>query len=67
MFGRSKLKREILRLRYRVADLEERLCPCEGHDWVRIAAETTVGVCGPERICTYKCRRCGKTKIQYEE
>ena len=67
MFGRSKLKLEILRLKYRIADLEERLCPCEDHDWVRIASETTVGLCGAELICTYKCRKCGKIKTQYEE
>jgi hypothetical protein len=26
------LKAEIVRLQYRVAELEERLCPCEEHD-----------------------------------
>lgn len=36
MFGRAKLKAEIMRLTYRVADLEERLCPCEEHDWKQI-------------------------------
>lgn len=66
MFGRAKLKAEIVRLTYRVADLEERLCPCEDHDWAKIASETVFGLYGLEFVRTYKCRRCGKVKEVYE-
>ena len=57
------LRNKIMQLEYRVADLEERLCPCEDHDWKRIGShnhwlwETEV-----ETVNHYKCRRCGKYK-----
>lgn len=53
MFGRKKMKDEILELRYRVAELEERLCPCEEHRWKQIGWSY-------QDTYTYKCRRCGK-------
>lgn len=61
MFGRQKLKDEITRLNYRIADLEERLCPCEQHDWVR-TGEILVWnhPTDPDSEYEYKCRRCGK-------
>ena len=43
MFGRRKLKAEIVRLSYRVSELEERLCPCESHSWVVVDSDFTVG------------------------
>ena len=30
------MKEKIMQLNYRVAELEERLCPCEEHDWKQI-------------------------------
>ena len=61
MFGRKKLKAEIVRLSYRVADLEDRLCPCEGHDWKRISSEFIPDGCGDWYFWRkYKCRTCGK-------
>ena len=68
MFGRAKLKAEIMRLTYRVADLEERLCPCEEHDWKQIKSEFVIGTMPTDisTIYTCKCRRCGKTKKTYE-
>lgn len=39
MFGDKRLKAEIVRLSYRVAELEERLCPCEQHDWKRTVVD----------------------------
>lgn len=39
MFGNKRLKAEIVRLSYRVAELEERLCPCEQHDWKRTGVD----------------------------
>ena len=61
MFGKEKIKTEIVRLSYRVAELEERLCPCEQHDWKRIGVDYTydgVGCC--DALYSYKCARCGK-------
>jgi len=62
MFGKRKLKAEIVRLTYRVAELEERLCPCEQHDWkcVDMDFEYGSGVGDVETIYRYKCKRCGK-------
>ena len=62
MFGKRKLKAEIVRLTYRVAELEERLCPCEQHDWKHTGTdwEVSVGVDDMEAIYKYKCKRCGK-------
>ena len=53
---------EIVRLTYRVEELEERLCPCEQHDWKKIDYEFIGGTGrGDEQtIYSYKCRRCGK-------
>lgn len=61
---RRKMKEEITRLNYRVADLEERLCPCEDHDWKQIGFYVTSFNCGVDfdTVRQYKCRRCGKTK-----
>lgn len=47
-FGRKQ--RQIEALQYRIKELEERLCPCEEHDWKYIG------------MFKYKCRRCGKEK-----
>ena len=61
--SKRKMKEEIMRLNYRIADLEERLCPCEEHDWVQVGSSfhTTNGYDFTD-IYKYKCRRCGKTK-----
>lgn len=62
--SKRKLKEENTRLRYRVAELEERLCPCEGHAWKHIGGVDLVGGTGMGdelSIYNYKCRRCGKT------
>ena len=67
MVTKRKLRDEITRLIYRVAELEERLCPCEDHDWKRVGSHFEFPV--PEDITTihhYKCRRCGKYKEEGE-
>lgn len=63
MFNK-KLKEENTRLKYRIKELEERLCPCEDHDWKLIHTEYKLGCCPSDIdvIHTYKCKRCGKTK-----
>ena len=68
MFGKRKLKAEIVRLNYRVAELEERLCPCEQHDWKCIDNDWEVasGVGDVDIIYNYKCRRCGKEKRTWQ-
>lgn len=63
MMTRRMLKEEIVRLTYRVAELEERLCPCEDHDWKKVGSHYVFPA--PQDIETvyhYKCRRCGKYK-----
>lgn len=60
IFGRAKMKAEIVRLAYRVAELEERLCPCEDHDWKEIGSRVYFGAYDIETVYTRKCRRCGK-------
>lgn len=68
MFGRRRLKAEIVRLTYRVAELEDRLCPCESHDWIKIDYEFTGGTgMGDETtLYTYKCKTCGKVRKTYK-
>jgi len=63
MFGKRKLKAEIVRLTYRVAELEERLCPCEDHHWRCIDTDWRMlsGVGDTETVYHYKCKRCGKS------
>lgn len=63
MISRRRLREENIRLKCRIADLEERLCPCEDHDWKRIGSHFEFPI--PEDIQTvyhYKCKRCGKYK-----
>ena len=67
MFGRAKLRAEIVRRQYRVAELEERLCPCEEHDWKEIGHKLHFGDFDVSRTCTYKCRKCGKIVTRDED
>ena len=62
--SRRKMKEEITRLNYRVADLEERLCPCNEHDWKCIDTYTESFTNGLDfdTVYVYKCKRCGKIK-----
>lgn len=62
MFGRKRLEDENTRLRYRVAELEERLCPCESHIWRLVNSVYYPGMDAGsgEMLYTYKCRKCGK-------
>ena len=60
--SKRKLKEENTRLKDRVSELEERLCPCEGHDWKHIGTDLEGGTGRGDElsIYNYKCRRCGK-------
>lgn len=69
MYQNRKLKAEIVRLNYRISELEERLCPCSQHDWEIIGRRHDVayGVGDAEIIYRYKCKRCGKTTSAMED
>lgn len=61
MFGKRKLREEVINLRNRVAYLEDKLCPAEQHDYVE--AGRSYSFLYPddqvEKI-KYVCKRCGK-------
>jgi len=50
------------RLRNRIAELEERLCPCEEHDWKQVCQRYVMvfGGWDSDTIIKYKCKRYGK-------
>ena len=66
---KHKMREEIMRLNYRIADLEERLCPCESHDWRHISSYFTTFTYGIDfdTINKYKCVRCGKIKESMQQ
>ena len=68
MFGNEKLKSEVVRLSYRVKDLEERLCPCEQHDFVVTGRTLVLLSAGEDMETRYycKCKRCGKETSKWE-
>ena len=60
---KRKLREEVLQLNRRIAVMEERLCPFEDHNWVKVGSHFVFPI--PEDIRTvnhYKCLRCGKYK-----
>lgn len=68
MFFNRKLKEENVKLKYRVAELEERLCPCEQHELIEIGKQFVMLSPSPaegEYLRTYKCKRCGKVIRKY--
>ena len=64
MVTKRKLKEEVIRLNYRIAELEERLCPGEEHDWKQVGFYVTTLTSGLDfdTVYKYKCKRCGKLK-----
>lgn len=52
----------------RIKELEERLCPCQSHDWHKVDYEFTGGTgCGDETtLYHYQCARCGKKTTTYK-
>lgn len=56
-------KNKVMQLEYRVKDLEERLCPCESHEWKQVGYRFVHIAMGElETIRCYKCEVCGKEK-----
>ena len=66
MFFRKQ--REIDRLRNRVYELEEILCPCSQHDFVQIDKDMYFGSSPGEidYILTLQCKRCKKVVKEFE-
>ena len=66
MFNK-KLKMKLIKAQYRIKELEERLCPCEQHDWVEIHKEfMMISSSDMEVLRTYKCKTCGKVIKKYD-
>lgn len=63
-----KKDKKIMELNYRVAELEEILCPFNNHDWVKVGYHLDSFDCGhtTDVINHYKCKRCRKTKEALE-
>ena len=59
MVTKRKLREEVIKLNYRIAELEERLCPCEEHDWKDVSCHR---IDSTTAIHRYKCKRCGKVR-----
>lgn len=69
MFGRlRRLREENNRLRNRIYELEQILCPCEQHDLVQIGKEEQWGSSPQELtyIYIYQCKRCKKIVRKHE-
>ena len=62
MMFNTRLKEENRKLRNRIYELEQILCPCEQHDLVQIGRETYFGSSPADidYIYTYQCKRCKK-------
>ena len=68
MTKKKRMAAEIVRLTYRVKELEERLCPCEQHQFLAINTEYDVGTSAGDitTYYTYTCKRCGKTRRTWD-
>ena len=61
MLGRRRLKAEVVRLSYRVKELEELLCPWSQHDWITVSEETEFHAHDTILVRTHcKCKKCKK-------
>ena len=62
MITKRQLREQILHLKHRISDLEERLCPCESHKWELINIYLRSIYDDFDIIYVYQCSRCGKAK-----
>ena len=55
-------------LENRIAELEERLCPCQSHDWKKVDFDFMGGTGRDDEttLYTYQCSRCGKVRRTYK-
>lgn len=61
MFGKKAAR--IAELECRVNELEEKICPYGGHEWVEVDKICGYGKIGdPYMTIVYRCRKCGKIK-----
>lgn len=63
MLNRKELEK-MIRLEYRIKELEDKLCPYEKHDWVlvrNISSITSIGEVHNEYLM--KCGRCGRETV----
>lgn len=71
MRKKKKLELEIIDLKYRVKELEEKLCPLNSHDYILVKTDFDSGIFNCidiDPLYVYKCRNCGKeykTYIKY--
>ena len=62
MTRKIKLMIENISLKARIAELEEKICPCEQHNYIIVDYEFVggTGMGGETTIYHYKCQKCGK-------
>ena len=65
MPSKRKLKDDIVTLSYRVKELEERLCPCQSHEWKKVETEFEYIYDEFVTVHTHQCTRCGKRKTSW--
>ena len=51
-------------LRYRIYELEERICPAASHEWKEIGRSFDYGP-SANTVYNYQCLKCGKHKTEY--
>lgn len=65
MLFKNRIK--IIELQNRIKELEEKICPCEQHEYIEVDREFISLECGNIDVKKrFKCRRCGKEKIKIE-
>ena len=58
----ENLRIEVVHLKCRIAELEEKFCPGGFHDWQPAGYDLLLNpILGAKRLYRYKCKKCGKT------
>jgi len=58
-----KLEQKISTLEFRIKELEEKLCPCEQHDYIVVDKIVKYNTYDVDYYEKRVCSRCGKTRI----
>ena len=64
MFLKRHYQNTIVKLKHRIEELEERLCPCEQHQWILTGFDNHGD--DYQTLTTfykYRCKRCGKKTV----